>query len=152
MKKRIISQVSAGGVVFRDGRSKSEVCLVSRYNSKKKLVWCLPKGHQESGETLEETALREVREEAGLHAVIAAPLGFIAYEFYEPKSKLWIAKKVHFFHMNYKSGKTSDHDDEVEDAKWFDLEAALEVIEYEGESDTLKKAIKKAASYERSIE
>ena len=140
-----IHQVSAGGVVFKFLNSAPRICLIARRN-KNSIIWCLPKGHTEQDETLEGTALREVREETGLLGSILSPLGYITYHFFDSPSKKRIFKKVHFFLIRYQSGKITDHDDEVELVRWFPVEEALQIIEYKGEYDILKKGIKKIES------
>lgn len=134
-----VRQVSAGGAVFKSLNSDLKICLIARRN-KKKLVWCLPKGHVEPDETLEQTALREVKEETGLSGILVGPLGYITYQFFDPSSKKRIFKIVHFFLIRYQSGTTADHDDEVESVRWFPIDEALAIIEYKGEYDILKKA------------
>ncbi len=140
-----IHQVSAGGVVFKYANSDIQICLIAR-RQKNKLIWCLPKGHIEPKETLEDTALREVQEETGLLGTIQSPLGYITYQFFDPSTKKRIFKTVHFFLIRYISGQTSDHDDEVESAGWFSVKEALDLIEYEGESDILKKGVREIES------
>jgi 8-oxo-dGTP pyrophosphatase MutT (NUDIX family) len=62
----------AGGVVVKPGSDGPRFLLVrARRNPSQ---WVFPKGHIEPGETLEETAVREVREEAGVEARVVAPL------------------------------------------------------------------------------
>ena len=139
---RGIHQVSAGGIVFKHLNSTLRICLIARC-SQDRIIWCLPKGHIEPDETLEETALREVKEETGLLGSILSPLGYITYQFFDLSQKKHIFKKVHFFLIRYQSGKTTDHDDEVEFARWFPIEEALSIIEYKGERDILKKGAKK---------
>lgn len=136
---RGVREVSAGGIVFKSLNSDIKICLIARRN-KKKLVWCLPKGHVEPDETLEATALREVKEETGLSGILLGPLGSITYQFFDPSSKKRIFKVVHFFLIRYQSGKTTDHDDEVESVQWFPIDETLKIIEYKGEFDILKKA------------
>lgn len=135
-----IHQVSAGGVVYQHIHSDLKICLIARRN-KNKIIWCLPKGHVEPEETLEETALREVQEETGLSGSILSPLGYITYHFFDPSTKKRIFKKVHFFLIRYERGSMTDHDDEVEAVNWFSVPDALDQIEFEGESDILKKGI-----------
>lgn len=136
---RGVHQVSAGGVVFKYLNSEIKICLIARRN-KKKLVWCLPKGHVEPDETLEETALREVKEETGLSGILLGPLGTITYQFFDPSTKKRIFKTVHFFLIRYQSGTTADHDDEVESVRWFPIDEALKIIEYKDEHNILEKA------------
>lgn len=73
MPEEVRTETCAGGAVFAGER----LVILQRYNG----VWLLPKGHVEPGETLEETALREVKEETGLAAQIGPYLGRTAYCF-----------------------------------------------------------------------
>ena len=77
-KRRVERHVSAGGVVYRLTNGEIEAVLCGRSDP---LRWSLPKGTPDKGESLEETALREVREETGLEVVIEAALGNINYWF-----------------------------------------------------------------------
>jgi 8-oxo-dGTP pyrophosphatase MutT (NUDIX family) len=93
--------------------------------------WSLPKGHFKKRETHEEAAVREVREETGLRVEVLAPLGTIDYWFTEGKFKYH--KFVHYFAMRTTGGRFEDHDDEVEEARWFPWDDALSVMAYESE-------------------
>lgn len=107
------------------------------------MIWCLPKGHVEKDESLEQAATREVKEETGISGSLISPLGFIQYLFFDLESKQHVFKTVHFFLMLYQKGKLADHDDEVELAHWFPIEKALKGIQYPSERVILKKAIAK---------
>ncbi|MGZ8481758.1 MAG: NUDIX domain-containing protein, partial [Candidatus Limnocylindria bacterium] len=76
--QRTARATSAGGVVIRTVDGRIEVVLVHRRSPR---LWALPKGTPDSGETLEETALRETREETGLEVEIEAPITAIRYYF-----------------------------------------------------------------------
>lgn len=141
-KPKFLYQVSSGGVLFKQLNLKIKICLIAR-RTQGKVVWCLPKGHVESKESLQAAALREVREETGISGSIVSPLGFITYQFYDSESKSRIFKKVYFFLIRYRAGKTSDHDDEVEMVRWHSPDEALNKIQYPSECGVLKKAIKK---------
>ena len=72
VRRRVERPVSAGGVVYRVVDGKIEAVLCGRIDTGR---WSLPKGTPDPGETLERTALREVREETGLEVAIEAPIG-----------------------------------------------------------------------------
>ncbi|MCM8811834.1 MAG: NUDIX hydrolase [Candidatus Omnitrophica bacterium] len=133
---RLKKRFSAGGVVFKRGREGVlRIILVSRAGGS---IWCLPKGHIDAGESTEEAALREVREETGVSAEIIRKVGDIRYVFVQDGSK--ISKKVSFYLMRYVRGSVKDHDFEVDEARWFDLSLAVKKNSYANERELLKKA------------
>lgn len=132
-------QVSSGGVVFREKDGRIDVGLISRTTRSGSKVYCLPKGWIEKDESPEEAAIREVREETGIEGHILQKIGDINYYFYSEKKER-ISKAVHFYLLEYISGNTSDHDDEVEDAGWFPLEEATAILSYKNEKEILFKA------------
>ena len=134
-------QISAGGILFRNSENGIHLALIRRSTPRKKPIWCLPKGWVEPGETFEDAALREVQEETGLQGKILDKLGVISYSFYDKYSKSRIHKSVHFFLMEYVTGNTSGHDDEVEEARWFNLIDAQQHLSYPTERDIFVKAL-----------
>jgi 8-oxo-dGTP pyrophosphatase MutT (NUDIX family) len=135
---RTRAEVSAGGVVFRDGGQGLEVVLASRRTKRGDLAWGLPKGQVEPDERPEDTAVREVREETGIEAGIAGDLGEIFY-FY-----VWegvrIRKRVRFFLMRATGGNVSHHDHEMEEVRWFPLPNAIREASYGSERKVLERA------------
>ena len=132
-------EVSAGGVLYRlDGEGAIEVVLASRRTRKGDLAWGLAKGGIEPGETREEAAIREVREETGLEAEIEADLGDTKYIYVWEDVR--IRKTVHFFLMRHTGGDVEDRDDEMEEIRWFPLERARKRAAYRGERDVLARA------------
>ena len=103
--------------------------------------WSLPKGTPDPGETLEQTALREVREETGLEVAIEAPIGNINYWFVTPDDRVQCNKTVHFYLMNCTGGATSQHDPEFDEVRWFSSEDAVKTISYANEARVLEKAL-----------
>ena len=121
---RTARAVSAGGVVLAELRPDAPVALVAHRSVRGTLQWTLPKGAQEEGETVEQTALREVREETGLEAELVGPLDTIDYWFVWAPERTRYHKFVHYFLMRAVGGDFSAHDHEMEDAAWFDLAEA----------------------------
>lgn len=132
-------QVSSGGLVYRDRERRIEVALILRRTPSGQPVWTLPKGWVEPGESLEDAALREVKEETGLTARIIDKLGDIHYQFYSKEERSYVHKIVHFYLMEYLRGDAEDHDDEVEKVGWFPLEKAAAKMIYPTERTILKK-------------
>ncbi|MBI4394901.1 MAG: NUDIX hydrolase [Candidatus Omnitrophica bacterium] len=143
---RGLKQVSAGGVVFKKSPDGLKICLIGRRRNNQ-IVWCLPKGHIEKDESLEQTALREVKEETGISGSSVSPLGYIHYSFFDLESKRYVFKIVHFFLIRYQKGRLADHDDEVELARWHSLEEAIRRAQYPSERAILRKAAKKLRQY-----
>jgi 8-oxo-dGTP pyrophosphatase MutT (NUDIX family) len=136
------TEVSAGGVVYRlrdDG--KAEILLAARRTRRGDIAWGLAKGGIEDGETLEDAALREVREETGIDAVIEQPLGDTRYFYIWEEVR--IRKTVHFFLMRATGGDVGDRDDEMEEVRWFPLSRALKRAAYRGERAVLQRAAAK---------
>ena len=132
---------SAGGVVHRSERDRTEILLVHRRTP---VLWALPKGTPDSGESIEETALRETREETGIEVEIESPLGSISYFFV--RDRIRFHKSVHFFLMRPVGGSVDQHDHEFDEVRWFQLEEALEIMSYPTERDVVQRA---AAMLER---
>ena len=135
----VIHRISSGGVVFRPAGAGHEVALI-RVARADGDAWALPKGWVEKGEDLEQTAVREVREETGLDAKVLRKLGEVTYEFYSKTDRSRISKTVHLFLMEYVGGTTSAHDDEVEEVRWFPLDDALRTLTYKNEREMVEKA------------
>jgi 8-oxo-dGTP pyrophosphatase MutT (NUDIX family) len=131
-------EVSAGGVVYRRVDDGIEVVLASRRTRRGQLAWGLAKGGIEIGETREQAAVREVREETGLTADIEADLGDTKYMYVWDDIR--IRKTVHFFLMRHTGGDVEDRDDEMEEIRWFPMERAIKRAAYRGERDMLVRA------------
>jgi 8-oxo-dGTP pyrophosphatase MutT (NUDIX family) len=131
-------EVSAGGVVYRRTDDGIEVVLASRRTRRGQLAWGLATGGIEIGETREEAAVREVREETGLTADIEVDLGDTKYMYVWDDIR--IRKTVHFFLMRHTGGNVDDRDDEMEEIRWFPLDRAIKRAAYRGERDMLVKA------------
>lgn len=102
------------------------------------VLWALPKGTPDSGETLEETALREAREESGLQVEIEEPLRAISYVFV--RRNVRFHKTVHFFLMRPVGGALEEHDAEFDEVRWVQLEEARELLSYPTEKLVMERA------------
>jgi 8-oxo-dGTP pyrophosphatase MutT (NUDIX family) len=90
---------------------------------------------------MEQTALREVREETGLEVEIEGPLRSIDYWFADRDSDVRYHKTVHFYLMNPVGGDTEQHDPEFDVVRWFAWDQALETLAYANEADVLREAL-----------
>lgn len=132
-------QISAGGVAYRREKSGIQVALIC---VGEKARWQLPKGLVEPGEEPAETALREVREEAGIETDLLAPIDVIEYWYvgYKNGQRVRYHKFVHFFLLRYLRGDVTDHDHEVDEARWVDLAHALEMVAFPNERQLIARA------------
>ena len=137
MKTR--ERVSAGGVAFRSTSDGFEVALIK---TTKEGRWQLPKGHIDPGETAEQAAVREVREEGGVNCEIVSAIDIVDYWYVDRwgKEPIRTHKYVHFYLMKYISGSTDDHDDEVTEVRWFDIKVAIQKLSFPAEKAIVKKA------------
>ncbi len=137
--------ISAGGVVYRWSPG-LEVLLCGRHvdsndeNPKGFTRWHLPKGTPESGESTEETALREVREETGCKVEIEKYLLSMEYSFQNQKQTITFNKTVHFYLMYSVGGDINLHDQEFDEVKWMTLSDAQSLLGYENEQAIVKRA------------
>jgi 8-oxo-dGTP pyrophosphatase MutT (NUDIX family) len=130
-------EVSAGGVVVRG--DEVVVIVPTRRAFDGSRVLALPKGHIDPGETPLTAAEREVREETGIEAEPVRELGEARY-WYRRDGKT-IPKSVTFFLFRYLGGDTSDHDDEVEEARWIPLKDAQAELTHSAEREMIGRAL-----------
>jgi 8-oxo-dGTP pyrophosphatase MutT (NUDIX family) len=148
----VVREFSAGGLVCRRVRGEWTVCLAGRrIHPGSDLVWILPKGHVEEGEHMEETALREVREETGLEAEIVDRLGDVTYWYVRHEREggtARIFKRVRFFLMLFRGGRFADRDEEMDDVRWFSLDRAETMLAYANERALMARACELLAGRE----
>ncbi len=132
-----VEETSAGGVVLDLSCDPPAVALIARHDRRSRLLWSLPKGHVEEGETPEEAALREVFEETGLVGRIVAPLGIIDFWFVVEDKR--IHKTVHHFVIEAVGGELSDEDVEVEAVEWIPFHQVVRKLAYGDERRLVEK-------------
>ena len=112
-------EISAGGVVYRKKNGELEIQLIQdRYGKTS-----LPKGKMEAGETVEETALREIVEETGIIGAIIAPVDIIKYQYQHPDYGL-VNKEVHYYLVEAREGVLKPQVEEINGVDWYEPHAA----------------------------
>jgi ADP-ribose pyrophosphatase YjhB (NUDIX family) len=117
-------------VVDRTGTA-PRVALIGRLDRRGRLLWSLPKGHVEAGETAQDAAVREVEEETGIRGRVLAALGTIDYWFVADDRR--IHKTVHHYLLEAAGGELSDTDLEVDEVAWVPLGELAARLAYAGE-------------------
>lgn len=128
--------VAAGGVVMREHLGRLEVAIAGRHADG---TWVFPKGTPDDGESIEETAVREVAEETGLEVRIRAPLTITEYWFASRGTRFH--KRVHFYLMEATGGDVGLHDHEYDVVRWVPVDEARELLSFENYRDVLDKAV-----------
>ena len=132
---------SSGGAVLSLRNGAPHVALIATRNRTR---WGLPKGAVAEGETSQQAAVREVREETGLDAEIVKLLDTIEY-FFRAGDTL-IRKRVDFYLMRYLAGELTPQLTEVDDVEWVELDEAISRASFESEKKLLESAKRDSAS------
>jgi ADP-ribose pyrophosphatase YjhB (NUDIX family) len=140
-----VDEVSAGGLVIDTTGALG--LLIGRYDqkdsSRTRVLWSLPKGHIEEGETPEQAAIREVAEETGITSEITKSLGVIDFWFMAGEKR--IHKTVHHFIFKESGGLLAAQESEVDLVSWFPLSEIIGLLAYPDE----KKLIARSGELEK---
>ena len=138
--QEIVREPTAGGIVFRrDKDGNVEFLLIQDHKDR----WTIPKGHIEEGETAQETAKREIGEEAGLHEVdMLGWLGKIHFRYRRVDKLVLISQQVYLMRVKT-DGNEIKKEEWMNGIKWFKFHDALEQIEYEDIGKLMLLAMKK---------
>lgn len=136
-----VDEVSAGGLVIDTTGTMG--LLIGRYDHKdasgKRVLWSLPKGHIEEGETPEQAAIREVAEETGITSSITKSLGVIDFWFMAGGKR--IHKTVHHFIFTEVGGTLLAQESEVDEVSWFPLSEIVDRLAYPDEKKLIAKTV-----------
>ncbi|MEO7195157.1 MAG: NUDIX hydrolase [Pseudonocardiaceae bacterium] len=135
-RMRTVVETSAGGLVVDTATGRAAV--IGRLDRRGRLLWSLPKGHVEQGETVEQAAVREVAEETGIDSAIVAELGSIDYWFVAEDRR--VHKTVHHFLLRAVGGELSDADVEVTEVAWVPLADLPARLAYADERRLVQRA------------
>lgn len=139
MPAKRVEETSAGGLVLRTAGGSTKAALIARHDRHGRLIWSLPKGHIEAGESAEDAAIREVHEETGIVGRVIAPLGTIDFWFMVEDTR--IHKTVHHFILEAVSGELSDTDVEVVEVAWVPIDEVKGRLKYRDERRLMAKAM-----------
>jgi diadenosine hexaphosphate hydrolase (ATP-forming) len=137
--QEVVREPTAGGIVFRRKDKDIEILLIQDAKDR----WTIPKGHIEEGETAQETALREIGEEAGIHEAEAICwLGKIHFRYRRVSTLVLMTTQIYLFKA---LGDTDNiqKEDWMNGIKWFPYHEALEVIEYDDIGKLMLLAMKR---------
>ena len=138
-KRRFITveEESAGGLVVDTAHVDQPVALIARHDKRGRLIWSIPKGHIEAGESAQAAAIREVEEETGIRGNVLATLGTIDFWFVADGQR--IHKTVYHYLLVAESGVLSSDDIEVEIAEWVPLREVPDRLTYPDERRLAEK-------------
>ena len=130
---RCLYEKSCGGIIFYKTKQNTKILLVKNNNGR---YWSFPKGHIEDGETEQETAVREIKEETGLDVTLVR--GFREISEYCPFGK--IRKRVVFFLARAFTDNVKIQEEEIDSFIWVDLQQARKLCTYDNDLRIIEKA------------
>jgi len=122
--------IKKAGCVILSENNPDKVLLINR---KKQGDWSFPKGHVEKGESYEECAIREVKEETGLNVTLSEVFGTVRYK--SNSGKDIIAK----YFIAYTVGSETFNPEPKVVPKWVNISEAGEVLSHKNMSDFYKE-------------
>lgn len=137
----MVKEISAGGVVYRKFDGRLEVQLIEDRFGRMTLA----KGKMEQGETVEQTALREILEETGISGHIVAPLTVITYR-YEHAKLGTVQKEVHYYLVEAEDDQLHAQIEEISGVAWHEPAAAWQLqykSGYDNNDEVLRLAYEK---------
>ena len=135
---RRVDETSAGGLVLDKRGPDACGALIGRLDRRGRLLWSLPKGHVEAGETEPQTAVREVHEETGILGEVVGKLGTIDFWFVADGRR--VHKTVHhYLLLATGSLELSDEDVEVSEVAWVPVAELASKLAYADERRLLEK-------------
>lgn len=126
-RPRPILEFSAGGLVVDD---QGQVLLIRARDLRNQPVWTLPKGTVIAGETSEQAALREVREETGYACEVVRELDEVTYWFQRTGQRI---KKTVRWYLMRPLAKVGEHDHEVDETAWLAPAEASSRLRYDSD-------------------
>lgn len=138
--QEVVREPTSGGIVYRrNKKGKIEILLIQDAKDR----WTIPKGHIEEGETAQETAIREIGEEAGLHDIEPICwLGKIHFRYRRLNTLVLMTTQIYLMKVKT-TGNEIKKEEWMNGIKWFDFHEALDVIEYEDIGKLMLLAMKR---------
>ena len=133
-----MKEISAGGIVYRRCGDAVEIQMIRDRFGKV----AFPKGKMEPGETIEQTALREIREETGIVGAIRQPLETVRYRYVSSDAET-VDKEVHYFLVEATGGSLKAQTEEISGVEWLDPKEVWRLQRADG-YDNMDGVVRKA--------